>query len=342
MGRWTKERHAQEAAKKAAKAAQEAEANPEQVEQVEEPQVRPAEPSRGNERDEAMEELVARRNPEPAPETVEPQPEPQPEPQAEPQPAAPVAEAAPEVPKAEPKVMVVDGKAYEVSPSEIEEAGGERAWRIERASKNRLEEANQHLKEIRRARAELETRDRKPEPTEDEFIESRLEALRYATPAEGRAALREILDREIAKVRIDPNQITTSVAIQVARDQASRRFGEEFSDVATNPRLMQLASLIENEKLAQFAQEQRNPMTVDWQGFYRGIGNEVRSIVVRQSQPASTPQAQGNPSPTPDKEARKASIVNLPVAGTRAELPKEDKPQTREEILNEMRSGRPA
>jgi hypothetical protein len=41
-----------------------------------------------------------------------------------------------------------------------------------------------------------------------------------------------------------------------------------------------------------------------------------------------------------EKEAKKASIVNLPTASQRAVLPKEEKPQTREEIFREERKAR--
>ena len=75
--------------------------------------------------------------------------------------------------------------------------------------------------------------------------------------------------------------------------------------------------------------------------FYRTIGNEVRSVVGRSSQPAkATVEAPvGNTSQT-DKEPRKASIVNLPTASTRAAVKEDPKPETREDILNDMRKRR--
>lgn len=346
---WTRERRMEQAAKRAEKAALDTASPVESPEPETEKAPSFERPPASNPRDDALEQIAAHRLreagiEEPKPEEEAKKEEPKPEevkaePEAKPE---PVAEAAPEVKTVKVKV---DGEEFEVSQDEIDEAGGVRAYQQIRASENRLKKTNEALAEARRLQAFLIEQATKgapkpKEPSDDEFIQSKMETIRFGTPEEGAAALREILGRS----RVDPNQITNNATqaavVHMARTQATQKFKEEFSDVATNPLLMKLAFSLENERLAQLGKGGANPVSVDWHDFYRRIGNEIRTVV-RPSQPTVVQATNGNPSPASEKEARKASIVNLPTAGARAELPKEEKPETREDILADMRKGRP-
>lgn len=348
---WTRERRMEQAAKRAEKAAQAAPESP-QTEAVE-PQAEPkfdTPTPRGNPRDDIMEELVARREAEEKPEATEPKPEEPKEPEAKAEPEAKTEPEAVEPESVEPEApktvkVKVDGEEFDVPQADIDEAGGVMAYRQLRAAENRLREGKEALAQAKRLEAALiematkQAHPQKPEPTDDEFLQSKIDVIRYGTQEESAAAMREVLSRS----RIDPRQITENATqaavVHMARSRASQKFREEFADVTTNPLLLELAGTMENKRLAQLRAEQKNPVMVDWNDFYRRIGNEIRSVV-RPSQPTAVQATNGNPSPASEKEARKSSIVNLPTASARAELPKEEKPETREDTIAEMRKGR--
>jgi hypothetical protein len=161
--------------------------------------------------------------------------------------------------------------------------------------------------------------------------------------------LQEILARAVPQP-LNAEAVRAGAVMDIRRQTAVEGFREEFADVAANPALMTFASALENAKLAQIARagtlnDPRAAQQFDWKQFYRMIGNEVRGATARPSQPPSSPAAviptPSHPSGPSEKEARKASIVNLPTAAAaRAEPPKEDKPETREETLNSMRKKR--
>jgi hypothetical protein len=271
--------------------------------------------------------------------------------------AAETVEAKPEetkeAPEAKPEIKTVrvkvDGQEFDAPQSEVEDAGGIHAYQRDKAAENRLRKANETLAEAKRVQAEINQlveKQRPPQQTDDEFIASKIEAIRFGTPEESAIALREVMTRS----RIDPNTISNQAVIQMRRQGGIDKFREEFSEVATNPLLYKLAVAMENERISAIPQEAiTNPNFVarfDWSDFYRRIGNEIRGAVGRPSQPASVPAkvevpTNGAPSQvSSDKEARKASIVNLSTASARAESPKETKPETREDVLNEMRKKR--
>jgi hypothetical protein len=79
--------------------------------------------------------------------------------------------------------------------------------------------------------------------------------------------------------------------------------------------------------------------TVDFDNHYRMIGNRIRNMFGGKTQAAPSPTETSKTSAS-EKEARKASIVNLPTAAQRASLPTEDKPESREEMLNRARKAR--
>jgi len=300
----------------------------------------------------ALEEIANARRPE----GVEEEPEAKKEPEKkEPEASvtdAPKVESKPEEQEQQPEAQApatvmtrqkVDGKEYEVPQAEIDEAGGEKAWRINKAAQNRLEEAKAALAESRRTQAALadfvqrsvQPQNQQPTLTDDQFIASKIDTIRFGTPDESAAALKEILHR--AAKPVDQNQITAHVLSEMQKTQAVEKFKTEFQDLLANPMVLRLAVALEQDRLPQL--QKQGP--VDWETFYRTIGNEVRSVVGRSSQPAkATVEAPvGNTSQT-DKETRKASIVNLPTASTRATVKEDPKPETREDILNDMRKRR--
>lgn len=313
---------------------------------AEEPPAKAPTPEK-NPRTIALEEIANARRPESV-EEPEKKEEPKEEPKAEV--TAPPVDAAPEKQEQQPEAQAtapvvsrqkVDGVEYEVSQAEIDEAGGERAWRINKAAQNRLEEAKLALAESRKTQAALAEIVQKtvapPQPTltDDQFIASKVDTIRFGTPEESAAALKEVLQR--AARPVDQGQITAHVMNEMQKTQAVEKFKAEFQDVVANPIVLRLAVALEQDRLPQL---QKTQGPVDWHTFYRQIGNEVRTALGKASQPApAAVDAVGTPSQT-EKEARKASITNLPTASTRATVKEDPKPETREDILNDMRKRR--
>lgn len=309
-------------------------------------------------RDQIMEEIVKRSQGEDHKE------EPKEEPKAEPKADAPKeevkAETKPEEAKAEAKVeeaklevpqMVkakVDGEEFDVSQAEIDEAGGLKAWQKERAAENRLKKANEALAESRKIQEQIKEMAR-PQPapvpviSNDEFIKQKMDIIRFGSPEESAAAFQEVLAR--ANPKTDANQIVLQATTNFNHDQALRKFRADFQDIATNPVLSRLIQPLAQEALAPYTKagtaDWASLSQLDWPEFYNKIGNSIRGAVPRQSQPQPTAATTGNPSPaTSDKEARKASIVNPQTGAARAELPKEEKEESREDIVRAMKKER--
>lgn len=341
MDRRTREYKAQQAALQASEASKSVETT-EPVEQVEKTEKKNEEPikklePRNEPRTRAMDEIIAKReqvrNPEPAetgtektePESVTTEPTQTTEPKTE--------------PVVEPVKMAkvkVDGEEFEVPQADIDAAGGVSIYQKERASENRLKKTNEALAETRKVQnqiAEWITQNT-PKPVEvspEKFIADRVDLIRFGTQEESAKALQEILVKQNQPV--DTNTVTAMAVNSIRQDSAIGDFKKEFSDIASNPLLLKLAVTLEDDKRKQLK------AIPDWHEFYRSIGNEIRSAIGRPNQSTETQGTSGNTS-QPDKEARKASIVNLPTAASRAALPEATKPETREDILNAMRKSR--
>mgnify|MGYP001584058917 CR=1 FL=1 len=380
MGRWSNERRAQEAAKAAAKADKNAqklissEPPPEAPLEISTPEYRDSgehEPdheldkTRKGPRDFAMEEiekrdLESKGLPAQAPEEegAETPPAQIPEQSLEggkvtstpaevpPEPAPGVPETPTPPPVIETVRIKVDGEEFDAPKDEVDAAGGIHAYQRDKAAENRLKKTNDVLAEVRRTQAMLAEFARQQLPqtptlTTDQLIASKIDTIRFGTPEESAAALKEVLQHSNPKV--DQNILIEQAVAEINYRSGLAKFKAEFNDIAVNPMLMKLVNSVAHERAANIPKDPHSLAGLDWADFYRRIGNEVRSVISRPSQPANAPAATtpGSPSQvTPDREARKASIVNLPTAATRAELPKETKPETREDTLNEMRKSR--
>lgn len=262
--------------------------------------------------------------------------------------AVPVAETPEAVPEPEQAPTIeyvrvkVDGEEFDAPKAEVEEAGGIKAYQRDKAAENRLQRANEALAEAKRIQAQMAQMTAKPaEPviSNDEFIAQRLDAIRYGTPAEAAKALTEIQQRS-APPQVDQQAVIQQAVTQMNYLGAVKQFTSEFNDLTQDPDLMMI---IEKKAANGISQLPQDKSMVDWTEFYRKIGNEVRLKFNRPNQPQTevTGKTTGHTSQvSPDKEARKASIVNLPTAAARAEVPKESKPETRADTLAEMRRSR--
>lgn len=272
----------------------------------------------------------------------------------------PAPETAPEKPATEVEAAApiktmrvkVDGEEFDVPESEIEEAGGLKAYRIQRAQENRLRKMNDGISQIRQTQSQIaqwahqqtqQPQEQAPTPAK-QYLAQNIDTLRFGTPEEASAVIEKYT--ELANPRLDPIAIQNQTVTKIRRNAAVDRFKAEFQDIGANPALYNWAGMLENSELAKLPPNVINhpqfAEAFDWDVFYRRIGNHIRGTVGRPSQPApAATTTASTPSPVSSaKEERKASIVNLPTAAARAELPKEDKPESRDDILKEMRKGR--
>lgn len=320
------------------------------------PQIR-----RGNpERESRMEEIRRARG-EKDPEEEPPQPTEAPKPPEPPKAEEPTQtpEAPVETPPAiEPPKTVrvkVDGQEFDVPEAEVEAAGGVQAYQREKAAENRLKEAREALAESKRIQAQMLEWQRQqqtpptPPISDADFIKEKMDIIRFGTQEEGAAALLEIQQRN----RADHGQIVSQATASLKHDMAMAQFRKDYADIFANPLLADLAVMQIQKNLAPLVKngqpDWEKLSQVDFPKFFSIIGNQVRSVAGRPSQPAVTttaPATTGATQPGPtsqvsEKEARKAaSIVNLPTAAARAVQPEEPKPETRQEQINRMRKSR--
>jgi hypothetical protein len=270
-------------------------------------------------------------------------------------------EAIPEVPPqvppqtAETVRVKVDGEVFDVPKAEVDEAGGLIAYQKIRAAEGRVSKLQQSISETKQQQAQMlqwfqsAAQQQTPKPTYDQLINQKIDVIRYGTPEESAAAMREVLETAVSANRVDPNAIEQRTLLKFSMMTAADTFRKEFADVLTNPMMATLAAVEEQKRLSTL-----QSLPTDWNQFYRSIGNELRALVSpkqqyqpQETQPATqtadhtSQQQPSNTSPAPSvKEARKASIVALPTAASRAELPKETKPETRDDVLNGMKKSR--
>lgn len=292
----------------------------------------------------AMQEIEDRHNAVQMQNSVVPE-EPETEPKVEPEPKTEVQpetkpEAAPE-PQVKTVHVKVDGQEFDVPESEVEAAGGVNAYQRDKASENRLKKANETLADTRRLQmqmAQWAQQQFKPPvveaPTVAKLLQDNIDTIRWGTPEESSAAFQKVI--EAASPKVDPQAIAAYSVYKIQQENAKELFRKEFSDVVADPLVLKLAVVLENERLADL--KKVGQMPADWATFYRAIGNEARSVKGRPSQPVVV--STDSTSQPVDKEARKASIVNLPTAAARAALPEAPKPETREDTLNMLRKTR--
>lgn len=308
---------------------------------------RPLPAPRNDDRHNALDEILEARKeqlkpPEP---TFEPDPNVSKEEPVEAAATDPVAEATPEVAtEPEPPKMVtltVDGESIQVAQTEVDAEGGVAAAQIKRAGEKRLKAAQDALAEARRTQAMMEQMFRQqvqaqtpPQKTRQELIAEMMPKIQYGTPEEAAGAL----DQLLASQRVDPQQIqaqaTQQAVFRVMQHNAAAQFKKEFGDLMADPMLARFIAIEENERLSKGIPQ-------DFDQFYRSLGNDFRTKFGRQNQPATGATTEDGKTSQPSaKEARKASIVNLPTTGSRATVSEEPKPKTREEILNEAKKAR--
>lgn len=243
-----------------------------------------------------------------------------------------------EPPKVETVRVKVDGEEFDAPKDEVDAYGGIRAYQIAKANENRLKKTNESVAEVKKLLAQMQAASvatpPQPQVSDTQFVQSKLDAIRYGTPEEASAALLEIQQR--GRPNINPMEIVSQASVQIKHDMAYAKFRTDFADVMANPMLAKLVHLQFTESLAPYVQsghpDWQKLSQFDFSSEFTKIGNQVKSALLpRPSQPTQPSTTASPPSQPSEKEARKASIVNLPTAAARATPPAEDKPLSPEE-----------
>ena len=221
---------------------------------------------------------------------------------------SPQVEAAEEPPPA-PKMLtiIVDGQPIEVEESRILEAG-KRTLQKDHAADKRLQEAAQLRRYYETQIAQLQRPSTQDAPAQ-------------AQPASAPQA-----------IAIDPATLDTYLENKMyARDaqKAAEKFIEDFPEIAGDPHLMALAARLEQQRIetaAALGEGLGNPFHA-----YRKHGEAVMEWLQKRtgSVPVQT-----------DKQDRKRTIQAIPAVNARAPAPKEERPMTNAEKIEQMRQQR--
>jgi len=229
----------------------------------------------------------------------------------------------PEAKNEEPEVKVetvkikVDGEEKEVPRDKIYEAGI-RAMQKESSADKRLEEATRLLREAKEYVQPQAAVD--PSPQWDDATVAY--ALEHGDDAQKAYAVNQMRGRDTTTPDELVRQTTQKVLDNVDFKTASDWFLNEYSDIAKDPYLLQLAGSAEDRARANGDNRPRKEL-------YKSIGDELR-----QWKGGSAVQS------LETKKELKSNIVNLTSASVKKSTPAEAKPKTPSDIIEDMRKRR--
>lgn len=228
-----------------------------------------------------------------------------------------------EEPKPETVRIKVDGEEREVPKDKIYDAGI-RAMQKESTADKRLEEATRLLREIEQKYAQPQEKKQEPPSQWDDATVAY--ALEHGTEEQKAYAISLLRGRgdttqeDLQKVK---QEAVKTVLDTVDFRDASQWFLSEYKDIASDPYLIQLASVAEDKARASGDQRTRKEL-------YKQIGDDLRKwkggITPAQSME--------------EKKEQKSKIINLPAASVKKSTPAEAKPKTTSDIIEEMRKKR--
>ena len=224
----------------------------------------------------------------------------------------------------ETRKLKVDGQERDATLEEII-AAGTKALQKESAADARLAEATRLLKEAQQAKqiqrpSEEDVAARRA--SEDAEISQIVRAIQTGTEEEAAQALRYLMERQ----RTTPEQIATTTEAQVqailVQRETQSKFATSFPEVVKDQRLYSLAAQEVQRRL-----DSGEPNS--WE-TYEAAGKEIESWFKIQ-RPDNSMQA---------KADKKREVVNLPSAGSKVPTKPDEKPETTQDILNELRKSR--
>jgi hypothetical protein len=231
----------------------------------------------------------------------------------------PIPEPEPESVKPATIRLKIDGEEREVSQDELIEYG-KRAMQKELAADKRLEEATRLLNEARQQTTPQPSKD--AAPTVDAGM---VKAIQYGTEEEAAQALSDLMGRGKATPEQIDNVVSQKVAAILTQKEISTRFTTEFAEIAQDDDLYGIAAMKVQRRL-----DAGEPNTWD---TYAAVGKEL-------SEKYGKPKEPEVPQTMEEKQAKKSTVTVIKSASAKPAGPKEDKPETVADVLQEMRKAR--
>lgn len=213
----------------------------------------------------------------------------------------------------------VDGEEREVPKDKIYDAGI-RAMQKESSADKRLEEATRLLREIEQKYAQPQ---QKADPSPEWDDETVAYALEHGSEEQKAYAIKQIRGREQATPEQIAEITTKRVLDTVDFKDSSEWFLKEYSDVAGDPYLLQLAAIAEDKARSGGDTRTRKEL-------YKTIGEDLRKW--KGGMTASKT--------LDDKREQKSNIVNLPSASMKKKAPEEPKTPSAADTIEKMRQAR--
>ena len=211
----------------------------------------------------------------------------------------------------------VDGEEKEVPRDKIYEAGI-RAMQKESSADKRLEEATRLLREAKEYVQPQAAVD--PSPQWDDATVAY--ALEHGDEAQKAYAVNQMRARDTTTPDELIRQTTARVLDTVDLRESADWFFKEYSEIAKDPYLFQLASIAEDKARAEGDNRPRKEL-------YKSIGDNLRQW--KGGSAVQTLEA---------KKEAKSNIVNIASASVKKSTPAEAKPKSTSDVIEEMRKRR--
>src|SRR5512139_3881041 len=213
------------------------------------------------------------------------------------------------------------GKKEEKAEVETEqEKESEADRRLEEATRL-LREAEERTKKEQEQKAQAKQEEAPPQKWDDATIAY---ALEHGSEEQKAYAVGQLRGRDDS-TRIDPEKIVQyteqKVLDRVDFLDASKWFVSEYSDIANDPYLLQLAAITEDQLIAQGDTRPRREL-------YKSIGDDLRKW------------RGGSAQTLEQKKEQKATIMNIPSASVKKTGAEEKKPKSTADIIEDMRKAR--
>lgn len=215
----------------------------------------------------------------------------------------------------------VDGEEREVPRDKVVDAGI-RALQKESTADKRLEEATRLLREVQER---IAPKQEKPQETpSQEWDDATVAyALEHGTEEQKAYAVKQLRGRETATPEEVEQKVMQKVLDTMDFKEASNWFVSEYKDIASDPYLMQLAAVSEDNLRRQGDTRSRREL-------YKDIGEDLRKWK------GGTTNAQS----FEEKKEQKSKVQTIPSASVKKMTEQVKQPKTTSEVIADMRKSR--